>query len=134
MAVCLALIASFSRALAQHPETITVSGLKASVDVLRDTWGINHIYAGNQRDLFFAQGYCAARDRLFQFEIWRRQANGTVAEILGHRGGRNSYTVNSTGPSDNQPIGASFRMIADLSDWDLTVMTNTPGTIRRPQE
>lgn len=83
MALTLALITGFSGALAQHPETITVSGLKASVEVLRDTWGINHIYAGNQRDLFFAQGYCAARDRLFQFEVWRRQANGTVAEILG---------------------------------------------------
>src|SRR5690606_16138940 len=37
----------------------------------------------NQYDLFFAQGYAAARDRLFQFEMWRRQATGTVAEILG---------------------------------------------------
>ena len=55
------------------------------VEILRDQWGINHIYAKNQRDLFFAQGYAAAKDRLFQFEIWRRQATGTVAEILGER-------------------------------------------------
>ena len=46
-------------------------------------WGINHIYAQNQYDLFFSQGYLAAKDRLFQFEIWRRQATGTIAEILG---------------------------------------------------
>ncbi len=64
---------------------LKVPGLKAPVEVLRDSAGINHIYAQNQRDLFFAQGYCAARDRLFQFEIWRRQATGTVAEILGAR-------------------------------------------------
>ena len=51
--------------------------------MLRDRWGINHIYAENEHDLFFAQGYAAARDRLFQFELWRRQATGTVAEILG---------------------------------------------------
>ena len=51
--------------------------------MLRDRWGINHIYAKNEHDLFFVQGYAAARDRLFQFEIWRRQATGTVAEILG---------------------------------------------------
>ena len=38
-----------------------------------------------RRTCFFAQGYAAARDRLFQFEIWRRQATGTVAEILGRR-------------------------------------------------
>ena len=64
-------------------DTLRVSGLSAPVEVLRDRWGINHIYAKNEPDLFFAQGYAAARDRLFQFEIWRRQATGTVAEILG---------------------------------------------------
>ena len=53
------------------------------VEVLRDKHGINHIYANNQQDLFFMQGYLAAKDRLFQFEIWRRQATGTVAEIFG---------------------------------------------------
>ena len=60
-----------------------IEGLQESVEILRDQWGINHIYANNQKDLFFAQGYTAAKDRLFQFEIWRRQATGTVAEILG---------------------------------------------------
>ena len=64
---------------------INLSGLTDEVEVLRDAYGINHIYANNQHDLFFAQGYCAARDRLFQFEVWRRQATGTVAEILGPR-------------------------------------------------
>jgi len=59
-----------------------VSGLDNTVEILRDQWGINHLYAQNQHDLFFAQGYAAAQDRLFQFEIWRRQATGTVAEIL----------------------------------------------------
>jgi penicillin amidase len=66
-------------------ETLRISGLQEAVEVLRDRWGINHIYAKNEHDLFFAQGYNAAKDRLFQFEIWRRQATGTVAEILGRR-------------------------------------------------
>jgi penicillin amidase len=57
--------------------------LNDEVEVLRDKYGINHIYAKNQQDLFFMQGYLAAKDRLFQFEIWRRQAKGTVAEIFG---------------------------------------------------
>ena len=61
------------------------SGLLNDVEVIRDKWGINHIYAQNEHDLFYAQGYQAAKDRLFQFEIWRRQATGTVAEILGER-------------------------------------------------
>jgi penicillin amidase len=64
---------------------IKLPGIEASVEVFRDPYGINHIYAQNQRDLFFAQGYLAARDRLFQFEIWRRQATGTVSEVLGER-------------------------------------------------
>ena len=63
----------------------TISGLEEPVEIIRDEWGINHIYANNQHDLFFAQGYAAAKDRLFQFEIWRRQATGTVAELLGER-------------------------------------------------
>ncbi|MGB3149690.1 MAG: penicillin acylase family protein, partial [Maribacter sp.] len=64
---------------------LVIDGLQEPVEIVRDEWGINHIYAKNQHDLFFAQGYAAAADRLFQFEIWRRQATGTVAEILGER-------------------------------------------------
>ena len=59
--------------------------LEDSVEVLRDNFGINHIYAKNQKDLFYMQGYLAAKDRLFQFEVWRRQATGTVSEILGEK-------------------------------------------------
>ena len=64
---------------------LNVDGLQETVEIIRDEWGINHIYANNQHDLFFAQGYAAAKDRLFQFEVWRRQATGTVAELLGER-------------------------------------------------
>lgn len=67
------------------PASLQIAGLSQPVEILRDRWGINHIYAQNEGDLFFAQGYAAARDRLFQFEMWRRQATGTVAEIFGRR-------------------------------------------------
>jgi penicillin amidase len=66
-------------------ETLTVAGLSQPVEILRDKWGISHIYARNEADLFFAQGYNVAHDRLFQLELWRRQATGTVAEILGRK-------------------------------------------------
>ncbi len=79
------LICSYSLEFAQNKTSISIKGLLAKVEVLRDQWGVNHIYASNEYDLFFTQGYCAAADRLFQFEIWRRQATGTVAEILGQR-------------------------------------------------
>ena len=70
---------------AQPVDTLRAAGLRAPVQILRDKSGINHIYAQNEHDLFYAQGYSAARDRLFQLEIWRRQATGTVAELLGPR-------------------------------------------------
>ena len=68
---------------AQSQQTMRLAGLQKPVEVIRDRWGMNHIYAKNEHDLFFTQGYSAAQDRLFQLEIWRRQATGTVAELLG---------------------------------------------------
>ncbi len=70
---------------AQETTTLDVAGLDEPVEILVDRWGISHIYAETEHDLFFAQGWNAARDRLFQLELWRRQATGTVAEILGPR-------------------------------------------------
>ena len=55
-------------------ERWSAPGLSQPVEILKDRWGISHIYAQNEQDLFFAQGYNAARDRLFQLEVWRRQA------------------------------------------------------------
>ncbi len=63
--------------------TVAVPGLGEPVEILRDRWGIAHIYARNEHDIFFAQGYNAARDRLFQLEMWRRSATGTMAEARG---------------------------------------------------
>ena len=68
---------------AQPVQTLKTPGLRQPVEIIRDRWGVNHIYAQNEHDLFFAQGYSAAQDRLFQLEMWRRQATGTVAELLG---------------------------------------------------
>lgn len=62
-----------------------MAGLVEPVEIITDRWGIAHIYADTEADLFFAQGFNAARDRLFQFELWRRKATGTTAEILGRR-------------------------------------------------
>ncbi|MEK6285698.1 MAG: penicillin acylase family protein [Acidobacteriota bacterium] len=70
-------------ALAQTSGRIEMEGLSKPVEVLRDTWGVAHIYAQTQEDLFFAQGFVAAQDRLWQMEIWRRTGEGKLAEILG---------------------------------------------------
>ncbi|HSE96922.1 MAG TPA: penicillin acylase family protein, partial [Blastocatellia bacterium] len=70
-------------ALAQTSGRIELSGLAKPVEVLRDHWGIPHIYAQTVEDLFFAQGFVAAQDRLWQMEIWRRTGEGKLAEVLG---------------------------------------------------
>ena len=69
----------------QESTTLDIPGLEQPVEILVDQWGVSHIYAETEHDLFFAQGWNAARDRLFQLEMWRRQATGTVSEILGER-------------------------------------------------
>ncbi len=63
--------------------TIEVAGLSAPVEVIRDKWGVPHIYAQNEHDLFFAQGYVHAQDRLWQMEFNRRVGSGTLSAILG---------------------------------------------------
>jgi penicillin amidase len=60
-----------------------VAGLQKPVTVMRDRWGVAHIYAASQHDLFFAQGFVVAQDRLFQMELWKRSGQGRLAEILG---------------------------------------------------
>jgi penicillin amidase len=60
-----------------------VGGLKSNVRIERDRWGIPHIHAENERDLFFGFGYATAQDRLFQLDYLRRKARGRLAEILG---------------------------------------------------
>lgn len=71
------------QALAVISGKLKASGLHQPVEVLRDRWGVAHIYAQNQHDLFFAQGFVAAQDRLFQMELWKRAGQGRLAEILG---------------------------------------------------
>ncbi|MBY0527534.1 MAG: penicillin acylase family protein [Gemmataceae bacterium] len=65
---------------------VVLSALKEPVEVLRDRWGVAHIYAKNADDLFFAQGFVVAQDRLFQIDLWRRVARGETAEIVGKKG------------------------------------------------
>ncbi len=72
-----------SRALARIDGDVKVQGLESDVRIVRDTWGVPHIYAKSDGDLFFAQGYVAAQDRLWQMEMWRRTAEGRLAEVLG---------------------------------------------------
>ena len=60
-----------------------VAGLQAPAQILVDVWGIPHIYAENEHDLFFLQGFNAARDRLWQIDLWRKRGLGLLAKDFG---------------------------------------------------
>src|SRR5579863_9791576 len=65
---------------AKAPDHPTV---RDRVEILRDRWGVPHIYARNSDDLFYAQGWITAKDRLFQIDLWRRIGTGKLAEVVG---------------------------------------------------
>jgi penicillin G amidase len=68
---------------AQIEGTLDIPGLQKSVEVQRDQWGVPHIFAQNNHDLFMAQGFVHAQDRLWQMELNRRLASGRLSEIFG---------------------------------------------------
>ncbi len=69
----------------------------ATARIERDEWGIPHIYADNDGDLFFAFGYAMAQDRLFQMDWLRRKGMGRLAEVIGQPGLENDLTVRTVG-------------------------------------
>jgi len=71
------------RSLSPTSGIVTVAGLKDEVRIVRDKWGVPHIFAANMEDLLYAEGYVHAQDRLWQMEFTRRLAFGTLAEMLG---------------------------------------------------
>lgn len=87
--ICLALIATGAGAfyvqqtLPQTSGSLAVAGLQQRTYIARDTWGVPHITAPDSHDLYFAQGYVTAQDRLFQMEFNRRVAAGRLAEMFG---------------------------------------------------
>jgi penicillin amidase len=96
-----ALLLAFASTLAAG--NIHLPGLQKQVEILRDRWGVPHIYATTVHDLFFAQGYITATDRLFQIDLWRRAGSGRLAEILGP----------SAIPRDRLALAVNYR-----GDWD----------------
>jgi penicillin G amidase len=66
-----------------HQEHWAISGLDRSANIIIDHWGIAHIFASNARDAFFLQGYNAARDRLWQIDLWRKRGLGLLAKSFG---------------------------------------------------
>jgi penicillin G amidase len=85
LAALTALLTLPGASLAHGPKTtrIEAPGLERKVDVIRDELGVPHVFAKSEHDAYFAVGYLHAADRLFQMDSSRRQASGTLAELLG---------------------------------------------------
>ena len=71
------------RPLARTKGTIRLEGLNGEVEILRDRWGVPHIYAAGEHDLLFAQGFTHAQDRLWQLDLHRRLVAGRLSEVMG---------------------------------------------------
>ncbi len=78
-------VAIGAREAASTRGTLAVPGLDAGVAILRDERGVPHVRAADDHDLYFAEGYAQGSDRLFQLDLTRRYAYGTLAEVLGRK-------------------------------------------------
>jgi len=82
-ALVLALAAPVARAASPATDHWTVKGLNAPAELIVDKWGVAHIFAASPRDAYFLQGYNAARDRLWQIDLWRKRGLGLLSASLG---------------------------------------------------
>ena len=71
------------RPLAKKAGTLRLQGLHEPVEIITDRYGVPHIYARDEEDLYFAQGYMHAQERLWQMELNRRVGSGRLSEIFG---------------------------------------------------
>lgn len=76
-------VSTVRRSFPQTAGEIALDGLDGPVDVLRDSFGVVHIYAESEHDLFFAQGYVHAQDRFWQMDFWRHISAGRLSEMFG---------------------------------------------------
>ena len=84
-ALCL-LVTSFAGVCVAAPSDsieYSVAGLSAEAEIIVDQYGVPHIYANDHYDVFFVQGFNAARDRLWQIDLWKRRGLGQLSEVLG---------------------------------------------------
>ncbi|MBE3556358.1 MAG: penicillin acylase family protein [Firmicutes bacterium] len=87
------------------PGQLRIAGLQAPVQVNEDAYGVPHVFAQNEHDLFLAQGYLTARNRMVQLDLMRRQGEGRLAEILGE----------AALPSDKLQLALGLKRTAEAS-------------------
>lgn len=87
--VCLLFLAgaflfySVRRSFPQIDDEVRIPGLNSAVEIVRDGYGVPHIYADNRDDLYRAQGYIHAQERFWQMDFWRHTGKGSLSELFG---------------------------------------------------
>ncbi|MBI3659361.1 penicillin acylase family protein [Candidatus Acetothermia bacterium] len=109
---------------------LRLNGLTDKVEVIRDPWGVPHLYAQNEEDLFFAQGYVTAQDRLWQMDLTRRAGAGRLSEILGRVALNADKTVRTLGFARHakaaaQKLSSSSRKLAEAYARGVNEFINT---------
>ncbi len=93
-------------------------GLDERAEIVRDTYGVPHIFANTTHDLFFLQGYVTAQDRLFQLDLFRRTGRGRLSEVLGDAGLETDKFIRTIGLARAADLDAAL-----LSDHARQVLT-----------
>ncbi|MGD8669787.1 MAG: penicillin acylase family protein, partial [Desulfobacterales bacterium] len=105
---------SVRQSLPQISGQVPVSGIKEDVEIIRDNYGVPHIYAQNEPDLYFALGYAMAQDRFWQMEFQRRLGHGRLAEIFGEKLlETDRYFRLMTAAGVNQPFSDEFAFVTN---------------------
>jgi len=124
--------------LPQTSGTMDAPGLQNTAHIVRDSWGIPHIFADRDRDAFYALGVAHAQDRLWQMEITRRALRGRVAEVLGEPGVSSDifFRTMGLGPAADiaaENLPADIQAALEAYAAGVNAVTGAPGFVAPPE-
>ena len=106
-------------------------GLDERAEIVRDGYGVPHIFASTTHDLFFLQGYATAQDRLFQLDLFRRTGRGRLSEVLGEAGLETDKFIRTIGLARAADLDAA--LLSNEARLDLTAYADGVNTLLEQQ-
>jgi penicillin amidase len=111
----------------QYSGQVLLAGLHEEVEVIFDPYGIPHIYAQNEQDVYFALGYVHAQERLFQMEMLRRAAAGRLSEIFGEKLVQTDKFFRTLGISEEADKNAAHFFKNPTAAWQKSAIAYLAG-------